>query len=154
MKVASRFGFIEYYGGDASGYVARHHWDDGLGSSDEWYHFTSNDTCRLQDAWATDSILSGHHIRFFEPVPDADRAVGGAHHDFLCGTDHSANQFVESAEDYAGWLNAWIDGAGQNAYSNAWRLDRAYSTFNKCGQTVPDDGYTAVLQQLPLWVYA
>jgi hypothetical protein len=135
-------------GGDAAGTIARDDWHGGLGSSAAWYLFSSG-ACRPQDAWATNSILSGHHIRFFEPVDDADRAVAGAHHDFRCGLDHSANQFIESARAFDSWLSGWVDLAGQDAYAHvSFRLDRAYSTYLKCGQVVPDDGYTAVLQQI------
>ena len=135
-------------GGDAAGAIARDDWNGGLGSSSAWYLFSSG-ACRPQDAWATNSILSGHHIRFFEPVDNADRAVAGAHHDFRCGLGHSANQFIESARAFDSWLSAWVDSAGQDAYAHvSFRLDRAYSTYLKCGQVVPDDGYTAVLQQI------
>jgi len=136
-------------GGDAAGAIARDDWNGGLGSSSAWYLFSGTGACRPQDAWATNSILSGHHIRFFEPVDDADRAVAGAHHDFLCGLGHSANQFIESARAFDHWLAGWVDVAGQDAYAHlSFRLDRAYTTYLKCGQIVPDDGYTAVLQQM------
>src|SRR3954454_4605235 len=109
-------------GGDAAGAIARVLWHGGLGSTSAWYGFASG-ACRGQDAWATNSILSGHHIRFFEPVDDADRAVGGAHHDFLCGISHSADQFVESARAFDRWLAGWTDASGSDAYAHvSWRL--------------------------------
>jgi hypothetical protein len=70
------------------------------------------------------------------------RPAGAAHHDFMCGTSHSADQYVDSGESLAGY----ISGIWYPQYPGyTLNRDRSPSNFNKCGEVVPDDGWTEEL---------
>jgi hypothetical protein len=133
---------FDYSSGHTGGYAAaalsRSLWSGGLGSSDSWYNFGSNGGCVDQADYATNSVTSGHHVRYWMSAVGT-RPAGAAHHDFLCGIGHSADQFIDSSTNVASFMT--------NIYHPpyaSWKLnqDRSPSSFNKCGEIVPDDGWT------------
>ncbi len=125
-------------GAYAAAAVSRKLWNGGLGSSSSYYNYGTNGGCVDQSDYATDSVLSGHHVRYWMSAVGT-RPAGAAHHDFLCGFGHSADQFTDSAIQVAAYLSGLYSGRYP-----AWYViyDRAPSSFNKCGEVVPDDGVT------------
>lgn len=124
-------------GGEAAAALSRQDWDGGLGSTDSWYNFGSNGGCVDQADYATNSITSGHHVRYWMSAVGT-RPAGAAHHDFLCGTAHSSDQWIDAATSMASFM-----AVAQWGYPT-WYLnqDRSPSSTNKCGEIVPDDGWT------------
>lgn len=129
-------------GGYAAAAIAQDLWNEGLGSTDSYHDYGSNGGCVDQNAYATDSTTSGHHVRFWVST-EGRRPTGAAHHDFLCNTEHSSDQWIESAEALANFMATYVD---YNGYQPGpmWTdyQDRPYTTIDKCGEQVPDDGYT------------
>jgi hypothetical protein len=129
-------------GGKAAAAISQDLWNDGLGSTSSWYDFGSNGGCVNQDTYATDSILSGHHVRFWISAVGR-RPVGAAHHDFECGDSHSSDQWIETADDLATFLHNYEDNDNYQPLPT-WSAyqDRPYTVTDKCGHEVPDDGIT------------
>jgi hypothetical protein len=131
--------------------IAQLYWAGGLGSSDSYYLFQStNGGCQNQASYATSSILSGWHIRFWigttSPV-----LFGAAHHDFWCSStsSHSSDKYINAAKDMARNFYNWSDYDGDKDFSRSSVYERAPSSGVHCGRTWADDGYTWVDTQLP-----
>jgi hypothetical protein len=131
-------------GGHAAAALAQALWNGGAGSNPSWHDYGSNGGCVDQDTYATTSEFSGHHARFWVSA-QGRRPTGAAHHDFFClasGT-HSSDQWIESAETLAEFLEGMTDNHGYQP-APTWDVyqDRPYTVADKCGEQVPDDGYT------------
>jgi len=133
--------------------LARHFWNGGLGSTDSWFLFDSaNGGCRDQTDYATNSITSGNHIRFWQgsqawPYNSSySQAWGAAHHDFLCGTSHSSNNYASSAaamsDDWVAWRGDGINIYPYPFFSYTIVQDRAPASGVHCGLSWSDAGNT------------
>lgn len=144
--VGSGYDTFDWTSGQTGGYaataIAQDLWNEGLRSTDSYHDYGSNGGCVDQNAYATDSTTSGHHVRFWVST-QGRRPTGAAHHDFLCGMAHSSDQWIESAETLANFMAMYVDYNGYDA-GPMWTdyQDRPYTTQDKCGEQVPDDGYT------------
>jgi hypothetical protein len=134
-------------GARAAAAIAQYLWNGGLGSNDSWHDYGSNGGCVDQATWATNSEASGNHVRFWIST-QGRRPTGAAHHDFWCDElgGHSSNEWIESAETLAGFFDGFVDNHDVQA-NPYWTIyqDRPYTMHDKCGQDVPDDGYTQEL---------